>query len=264
MNIRLPRALFFIGTLLWISSCCYCLAEPVVNFVCIDGESGKTITMEGDCQTQESPCSTFKIALSLMGFDSGILKSEHEPKVAYDVACNAPLDIWRQSHNPVAWIKNCCIWYSQYLTSRLGMAMFQGYVRDFSYGNQDVSGDQGKRNGLQRAWLCSSLKISPLEQVAFIRKFLQRTLPVSEYAYEVTQKLIFLGDMPNGWKLYGKTGTGFYDDPEKSIGWFVGWVIKERAALIFACLVTSEDNQNPVNGGYAKNVALRKMNIQGA
>ncbi|WP_373369869.1 penicillin-binding transpeptidase domain-containing protein, partial [Klebsiella aerogenes] len=31
----------------------------------------------------------------------------------------------------------------------------------FEYGNQDVSGDSGKHNGLTQSWLMSSLTISP-------------------------------------------------------------------------------------------------------
>lgn len=42
-------------------------------------ENGKVLKSEGDCNSAYTPESTFKIALSLIGFDSGILKDEINP-----------------------------------------------------------------------------------------------------------------------------------------------------------------------------------------
>ncbi|MFX5793638.1 penicillin-binding transpeptidase domain-containing protein, partial [Acinetobacter baumannii] len=44
--------------------------------VIADAASGNVLMQEGDCATRVTPASTFKIALSLMGFDAGILKDE--------------------------------------------------------------------------------------------------------------------------------------------------------------------------------------------
>jgi len=128
---------------------------------------------EGDCDVQETPCSTFKIALSLMGFDAGILKSEHEPEWPYSETYNAPLEIWQRPHTPQTWMQHSCVWYSRKLTSMLGMEKFKQYVHDFDYGNHDVSGTPKENDGLTKSWLCSSLKISPRQQVAFIRVYAQ-------------------------------------------------------------------------------------------
>ncbi|HBX3937445.1 TPA: hypothetical protein MH011_29220 [Klebsiella pneumoniae subsp. pneumoniae] len=43
----------------------------------------------------------------------------------------------------------------------MGVDRFTEYVKKFEYGNQDVSGDSGKHNGLTQSWLMSSLTISP-------------------------------------------------------------------------------------------------------
>ena len=39
----------------------------------IVSKNNKLIHVEGDCDKRYPPCSTFKIAISLMGFDAGIL-----------------------------------------------------------------------------------------------------------------------------------------------------------------------------------------------
>jgi beta-lactamase class D len=41
----------------------------------------KFIINEGDCKTRYTPASTFKIAISLMGYNEGILIDENNPKV---------------------------------------------------------------------------------------------------------------------------------------------------------------------------------------
>ena len=46
----------------------------------ITSENNKLIHVEGDCDKRYPPCSTFKIAIGLMAFDSGILIDETHPK----------------------------------------------------------------------------------------------------------------------------------------------------------------------------------------
>jgi beta-lactamase class D len=225
-----------------------------VNLLIIDANSDTIIKIVGDCQVQETPCSTFKIALSLMGFDAGILKNEQEPEFLYKDEYNAPIEVWKQSQTPQTWITHSCVWYSRIITSMLGIEKFQRYVNYFNYGNQDISGTSGKNDGLGRSWLCSSLKISPIEQTAFIKKLLQKKLSVSEHAYQQTQKLLHVGNLQDGWELYGKAGAGMFDESDNSIGWFVGWITNEKThkTFIFACLVSSNNKNIVVNGNIAK------------
>ena len=46
-------------------------------------EKNKILYREGICSTRYSPCSTFKIPISLMGYDSDILKDETHPEIPY-------------------------------------------------------------------------------------------------------------------------------------------------------------------------------------
>jgi len=67
-------------------------------------------------------------------------------KDGYDFVIN----VCKAPHNPKTWMRDSCVWYSQVLTQKLGMSKFKGYILKLSYGNQDVSGDQGKNNGLTK------------------------------------------------------------------------------------------------------------------
>ncbi|WP_281269450.1 penicillin-binding transpeptidase domain-containing protein [Candidatus Rickettsia colombianensi] len=46
-------------------------------------ENDKFIKREGNCESRYAPCSTFKIAISLMGYDDGFLIDETHPKLPF-------------------------------------------------------------------------------------------------------------------------------------------------------------------------------------
>lgn len=132
-------------------------------------EHQRAIYKEGDCSARHAPCSTFKIVLSLIGYNEGLLLNETHPEWPFQEGYLDDLERWKQAHTPLMWMKNSCVWYSQVLAQKLGIARFKEYIEEMNYGNRDVSGDKGQDNGLTRSWLSSSLKISPEEQVFFAK-----------------------------------------------------------------------------------------------
>lgn len=227
-------------------------------------ENGKVLQSEGDCATSYGPQSTFKIALSLMGFDSGILKDETHPSWSLPDGADPYINVCKGDHNPRTWLRDSCLWYSRILTNKLGMEKFQDYVTKFSYGNMDLSGDKGQNNGLTQAWVSSSLKISPEGQVDFLQKVVDRKLPISSASYDKTKKIMFIQEMAGGWKLYGKTGNGtqFDKDGNKTDlqhGWFVGYIEKGNRRIVFASHMVDNEKQNVFASFRARNEALIKL-----
>ncbi len=206
----------------------FTLISAAENFILIDGDSHETIMELGlEIDEQVTPCSTFKIALSLMGFDSGILQNEQSPVWLFQEGYDDFLESWKSPQVPQTWMKNSCIWFSKILAGKLGLENFQLYLIALDYGNQDASG------GLTTAWINSSLKISPREQVSFIKKMMQGQLTISSYAIEKTKSILFIEELSNGWKLFGKTGwTG--SNTKDELGWFVGWIEKQNSFFPFA------------------------------
>lgn len=80
--------------------------------------------------------------------------------------------------------------------------------------------------------LMSSLKISASEQARFIQKLVNGELPVTTKAAKLTQELLFLEDLPDDWKLFGKTGWSG-SSTTMEIRWFVGWIKKESRFFPF-------------------------------
>ena len=228
-------------------------------------ENNKIIKQEGECQTRYAPESSFKIALSLMGYDAGILQDEMHPEWPFKEGYDFFINVCKGSHNPKTWVRDSCAWYSQVLTRKLGMEQFKKYVIQFNYGNQDVSGDKDKNNGLSNAWLSSSLEISPEEQTTFLQKLVDNKLPVSAKSREMTEKLIYIQELPGGWKLYGKTGNGRLLNPDRTQklelqhGWFVGWIEKNGRVILFANHIVDDKKQDTFASFRARNEALIKL-----
>jgi len=228
-------------------------------------ENSKVIQQQGDCQTRFTPQSTFKIALSLMGFDAEILKNETQPQWPFKESYDPVVNVCKGPHDPRTWMRDSCVWYSQVLTKQLGMKKFKHYVRTFNYGNQDVSGDKNQHNGLTNAWLSSSLEISPEEQTEFLQKLVHNKLPVSTKAQELTKKILFREELPGGWKLYGKTGTGDLLNVDKTKkldrqhGWFVGWIEKNGRVILFANHIIVAKKQGAFASFRARDEAKNKL-----
>lgn len=214
----------------------------------VDADSGQTLVREGQCDRRVTPASTFKVAIGLMGYDSGILVDEKTPLLPFRAGYVDWLPEWRTATAPAAWMKQSVVWYSQQVTTRLGMRRFQSYLDRFDYGNRDASGNPGKHDGLTEAWLSSSLKISPDEQAVFLRKLVNRTLPVSRRAVGMTAALMRYPTLRNGWDLYAKTGTGA-EPGSPPHGWLVGWTTDGRRTVVFARLVQDEARESGPRAG---------------
>lgn len=228
--------------------------------VVADAADGRVLVKDGDCDTPVTPASTFKIALAVMGFESGLLKNAHDPllpfRPGYTDWAGA---VWREPTDPQRWLKYSVVWYSQLLARELGTARLTDYARSFDYGNADFSGDAGKDNGLERAWIGSSLKIAPAGQIAFLEKLVNLRLPVKREAMEKTIAIVeTAATAPGGWQVRGKTGMAYPRNADGSFdeahawGWYVGWAQKDGRTLVFARLDQDTEKQDTPTGNRAR------------
>lgn len=231
----------------------------------VDAGSGQPLRQEGNCDQRVTPASTFKIAIALMGFDAEVLKDEHTPALPFREGYPDWMPAWKTTTDPTSWIRNSVVWYSQQVTQMLGEPRVKGYLQAFHYGNEDLSGDAGKHNGLTRAWLSSSLQISPREQIAFLRDIVHRRLPVSAHAYDMTAHVTAVTTLSNSWKVHGKTGTGApFDangsrDWRRSYGWFVGWAQNDRHTVVFVRLIQDQKPEDINAGLRARDAMLSEL-----
>jgi beta-lactamase class D len=185
-----------------------------------------------DCAERFTPCSTFKIANSLIALDTGVSSGPEFP-LKWDGIVR-PIAPWNRDQTMRTAFSNSVLWYYQEIARRIGPVRMTNYVCRLDYGNCDTSG------GITNFWLESTLRISADEQVAFLRRLWADDLPVSKDSQRITRELMVLSRRDDGRILYGKTGTaGDAGANIATMGWFVGCVTRGDRKFFFATRITS-------------------------
>ena len=233
--------------------------------VIADADGGEVLLEEGDCRSRVTPASTFKVALSLIGYDTGFLTGITTPVLPYRQGYpDWGGKNWTQPTDPERWMKYSVVWYSRQITAALGADRIERYLKAFGYGNADFTGDPGSNNGLERAWISSSLKIAPSEQVAFLRHLVNRSLPGAPGAIDNTMALVETAAVADGWLVSGKTGSAYPRmadgsfDRSRGWGWFVGWANKGGRTVVFARLNQDERREKGSAGIRARTAFLEQ------
>jgi beta-lactamase class D len=175
------------------------------------------------CEVRTTPCSSFKIPIALMAFQEGKL-TERNSSRKWDghVTGNSG---WDRDQTAASWLENSVVWFSRRLTTEMGMDNVKKYLKEFNYGNQDMSG------GITQSWINSSLKISPDEQITFMNSLWKRQWPLSKNTYDKVFDILPSETFLNG-TLKGKTGSsGLFSENKKSqkfIGWYISFYSNGR------------------------------------
>jgi beta-lactamase class D len=226
---------------------------PESCFLLYDEQSSRTIRDPSTaCATRATPASTFKIPHALAALDARVISGPHEV-IRYDGAPST-FERWRRDHDLASAMRDSVLWYFQRIAERVGIERERAYLKAFQYGNQDASGP------LTSFWLGSSLQISPDEQLAFLRRFFDGQLPVSEAATRTVRQILVQpagrivnanGEHPlgKGWQagttVYAKTGRGA--DQGRAVVWLVGRVVRDDRAWTFvSCVIGSGESMAAV------------------
>lgn len=182
------------------------------------------------------PASTFKIPNSLIALDAGVVP-DADRVLAWDSTV-APRQAWwpaswSRSHDMRSAFSNSAVWYYQELARRIGAERMQRHLDRFGYGNRDLSG------GIDRFWLSGGLRISPDEQVDFLRRFYQGELGASPRSTQAVKEIMVLETTPE-YRLSGKTGTAELS-AERELGWLVGYVERAGKVYYYALNVEGDD-----------------------
>ncbi|WP_231597670.1 class D beta-lactamase [Bacillus sp. SA1-12] len=190
------------------------------TFVLRDINKGKTFIYNHERAKQRfAPQSTFKVPNSLIGLQVGAVKDEYDIK--YWDGVEREIEIWNQDHTLGSALRNSVVWYYQAMARDIGESRMQEWVRNISYGNQDISG------GIDQFWLSNSLKISPIEQAEFLEALYKEELPFDQGVMKTVKRMMIQKE-GDDFTLYGKTGQG------SGIGWFVGFIKTDNQAYSFA------------------------------
>lgn len=188
------------------------------------------------CQQQMAPCSTFKVPNALIGLESGVLSGASDTK-EWDGTVRER-EVLNQDHDLASALKYSVVWYFQDVAVQIGPQRMQAALDAYDYGNRDISGGQ------DNFWLSSSLKISALEQVEFMRSLANNELPASVENQEIVKATMHQDySLPDGFdgELYGKTGT--CRGPANH-AWFTGFVQRDEKRYVFAVNLLGETERS--------------------
>lgn len=180
-------------------------------------------------QTGFPPASTFKIPSSLIALETGVAEGPEFP-LPWD-GVERWVESWNRDHVLRTAYQNSVVWYYQELARRIGEARMQQFVDAFDYGNHDIAG------GIDQFWLSGALRISPRQQVEFLRRLHQAELPVSDPVLAIMLDDIMVHERRSDGTII-RAKTGWADEPERSVGWFVGSVERpDHTRAYFATLI---------------------------
>jgi beta-lactamase class D len=191
----------------------------------------KTLIDEGplDSSQQFIPASTFKIPHTLIALDLGVLKGEGTEFEWDGIDRNyAP---WNQDHTLASAFKVSCVWCYQSLVEKVGEEQYRHYLKLLNYGNQQLGSD------LRTFWLDGDIRISPLEQIEFLKHVYGEIYPVSDESYETLFSIMKEDEALPG-TLYGKTGWA------GEAGWYVGFYEIKDNVYFFANQLRVEERED--------------------
>ncbi|MFD1260871.1 class D beta-lactamase [Entomomonas asaccharolytica] len=197
--------------------------------------------------TRFIPASTFKIVNSLIGLATKTIKNVDE-KLPYGGKSYSRAE-WQRDMGLRDAIKVSNLPIYQELARRIGIAQMQANIKLLNYGNTNIG------QVVDDFWLVGPFKISAVEQAIFLADLAQQTLPYDKEVQQTIHEITLLEQGEN-WQLHGK--TGWADNHQPDVGWFVGWVEKEGKVYSFAINIDMLDPKKDI----AKRVDIAKQSLK--
>jgi beta-lactamase class D len=180
------------------------------------------------CQQAFIPASTFKIPNSMIALETGVIEGP-DTVMKWD-GKQYSVEAWNQDLKFRDAFRVSCVPCYRAIARQVGEKVEQEWVSKLDYGNHDISG------GVDKFWLWGGLRISPLEQIAFLRRFDDNQLPISERTADIVRDIMTL-DVTEKYVLRAKTGATKTPDEPRDLGWFVGWLELGERRVFFATLI---------------------------
>lgn len=213
-----------------------------------DKKAGQWIMSDStDANVELLPASSSKIFNSLVFLEEGILKDENEI-VKWDGVKRWAED-WNQDLDLRRAFKYSAAWVYCKLAPKVGREKYLKYLDECGYGNRFIGAH------VDSFWLDGSLRISPVQQVNFLRKLDDETLPFSKRTFSIVKNMMIEKEDSN-YTLRAKTGWGKIPGQDDT-GWWVGYITTKDNVIYFATrLRKGYDDENPAFSQSRKTVTI--------
>ncbi|GEM_PF-98559 len=172
------------------------------------------------------PASTFKIVNTLIGLETGAIDTGHVFRWNGE---KRRLPQWNQDLRLKEAFAVSCVPCYQEVARSIGYDRMKQNLEKLGYGSMDVH-----PGNIDLFWLEGNSRITPRQQVDFIRRLYTGKLPLSRSTI-VAVKEIMLNESGPGYTLSGKTGWAVRNS--NNYGWFVGYLEAGKKVWFFATMV---------------------------
>ena len=180
-----------------------------------------------------TPASTFKIVNSLIGLQTGRI-SDEKMVIPWD-GVKRWISDWNRDLTMREAFRVSAVNYYQEIARRIGHDTMKKWIDSLGYGNRDISGP------IDSFWMNNRLKISPDEQLGFVKKLYFDQLPFFHHTGEIVRSLMLWEDNAN-YQLSYKTGWGQTESGHE-LGWVVGWIEENKHPYFFVLNFESPDQR---------------------
>ena len=201
------------------------------------------------------PASTFKIVNSIIGLETGVV--EDDSTLFKWNGEKRALKNWEQDLILRDAFHYSCVPCYQEVARKIGEQRMNEYLDKLDYG--DIKVDSGN---IDVFWLEGESRISPFQQIDFLKRFSTSELPISERTEDIMKQMMIM-EANEKYVLRGKTGWSVRNGNNN--GWFVGYVETTGGVYFFAVNVEPGEQFNmkffPVIRKEVAYRALRHMDI---
>ncbi len=182
--------------------------------------------------TRALPASTYKVPNALIGLetkvvnDSTVFKWDGKPRF---------FKSWEKDFTLEQAFRASCLPCFQEMAGWIGYENMKRFNDSLSFGKMDIT-----PSNFTEFWIKGKSTISPLEQITFLNKLYNNKLSFSQENQNKVKQYMLL-DTIKSHNLRGKTGWAFSENIPENIGWFVGWLEKEKP-VYFATYVSPKDS----------------------
>lgn len=194
-------------------------------------------------KTENLPASTFKIINMLIALQTKTIKSENElikwPGKTDTVKYGYRPDIYHDMTVKEAF-KVSAGWVFVELAKKIGKEKYKKYLSLSKYGNLNLS----QKN--DDFWNFGEFKISPINQVEFLRILYKNELPFSKKNQKIVKNVMFT-EQTDTYIISSK--TGWTRDNDTNTGWWVGYIECKDNVYFFATRILQDRKFNLPNFG---------------
>jgi beta-lactamase class D len=224
--------------------------ENVIGTLVVATADGSPVYVlnEDRSRVQFSPASTFKIPNTLIALDAGVVTSK-KSSFTWD-GTDKGRSAWNKDQSLESAFRVSCVWCYQEIARDVGGDRYVTDLESLKYGNQDI-GSQ-----VDMFWLNGDLKISAMEQIAFLSELYNSSVPFKREHVDLVKSIMLVEETAD-YSHYAKSG---WTGPTQHIGWYVGYVEKGDDVWLFAMNMRMDRAEQ---AGLRKELTVRSLRALG-